>query len=114
MTVTPDSNNPNPGDQFVSNFVPDYCAVVDAVGDRSITYYDAVNNEGPWVLTRSQFAKTFRPGPPVWPDPPVKWGVQFTDGDVVAYMYRESAESLVNDPDETCRLIRYVPEVVER
>ena len=110
MPDTPDPNNPKPGDRFVGRFTERTMTVRYVDDDYVFGAWDSGTSA--WSR-RYQFGFNFTPAPPVWPEPPVRWGVQWEDGYCVTYYYQDAAESLVNDPDETCRLIRYVPEVVE-
>jgi hypothetical protein len=111
MDDTPDPNNPKPGDRFRSRSKSG-TLTVRYVDDDFVFGVDGGGNA--WSQRRHLIPVYFTPAPPVWPEPPVLWGVQFRDGDVWRYDHEDGARREIADcEDGTARLIEYTPKVVE-
>jgi hypothetical protein len=110
MHDTPDPNNPKPGDRFVG---------VTSGRTMTVRYVDddfvfGVRDDGLSVtMRRHSFDYHYRPALPVWPEPPVRWGVQTLQNAYWLVGHRGAAETEVGFDPVNRRLIRYVPEVVE-
>ena len=107
---TPDPNNPKPGDRFVGRYTG-RSLTVRYVDDDYV--FGTNDNDSGWSDLRSTFADFFAPAPPVWPEPPVRWGVQTLQNANWIVGPRGAAEAEVGFDPANRRLIRYVPEVVE-
>jgi hypothetical protein len=111
MHDTPDPNNPKPGDRFVARSTG-HTMTVRYVDDDFV--FGARDDGLSVAMRRHAFDDHYCPAPPVWPEPPVRWGVQFIDGGVRVGDHTEGWARCVHDADPANRrLIRYVPEVVE-